>query len=434
MTVRMKRLSRSAVTIAILIALVVSTAGVGAAVPGSNATATDADTATDGSPFDVSDWLTPGETDSSTIDRSSTADERLPFVQRTLTNVFSGLFDVPDRTDSPTISDDDSQTDREDASEDLSEREDSDADESDVDAGADDADNDSVDPVDDGSDADDDESSEPLDDGDEPTGIEDTDSTDSDGDERPSDESDDDSGSSDDASEVDGEESTDGTGSDVDDTDEDSSEPVDNEPDDGTEETNGDDTGERTETDGDADESDDAGDTDTEVDDDEADDTTDDGTVDRALVERHVHEAINEERTARGLEALAFDEDLQEIARSHSEDMAERGYFAHEDPEGNTFADRYDAHGYECRADTDGSAYYTGGENIAYTYVDQPVRTDSGDVVEHTTERKLADGLVEQWMNSDGHRENLLADHWTNEGIGISVTDDDRVYATQNFC
>ncbi|SIR96168.1 CAP domain-containing protein [Natronorubrum thiooxidans] len=396
MTVRMKRLSRSAVTIAILIALVVSTAGVGAAVPGPDTTATDADTATDGSPFDVSEWLTSVETDSSTTDRSPTTDERLSFVQRTLTNVFSGLFDVPDRTDSPTISDDDSQTDREDASDDPTEREDSDTDESDIDAGseADDTDNDSADPVNDGSNADDDESSEPLDDADEPTGIEDTDSTDDDEDERPTDESDDDSSSSDDANDVDGDGSTDGTGSDVDDTDEDSSEPVD----------------------------------------DGADDTTDDGTVDRALVERHVHEAINEERTARGLEELAFDEDLQEIARSHSEDMAERGYFSHTSPEGDSFSDRYDEYGYECRADTDGSAYYTGGENIAYTYVDQPVRTDSGDVVEHTTERELADGLVEQWMNSDGHRENILADHWTNEGIGIAVTDDDRVYATQNFC
>ncbi|MDQ2049898.1 CAP domain-containing protein [Natronolimnohabitans sp. A-GB9] len=161
---------------------------------------------------------------------------------------------------------------------------------------------------------------------------------------------------------------------------------------------------------------------------------SDDDTLDRVLVERYVHQAVNEERTDRGLEALEFDDDLQEIARAHSEDMAERGYFAHVDPDGNTFEDRYAAHGYECRAYTGDGSYYTGGENLAMTYVNQPVQTDTGAVVEYTDERELADGIVDQWMNSDGHRENLLAEHWNNEGIGIHVTEDDEVYATQNFC
>ncbi|WP_255191244.1 CAP domain-containing protein [Natronobeatus ordinarius] len=165
-----------------------------------------------------------------------------------------------------------------------------------------------------------------------------------------------------------------------------------------------------------------------------SDETGDGGALDRTLVEQYVHEAVNEERAARGLEELEFDEELQTIARTHSEDMAERGYFAHTDPDGNSFADRYDEHGYDCRADAGGGYYYIGGENIAHTHFDKPVRTDSGEIVRYTDERELADGIVEGWMNSDGHRENLLADHWTNEGIGISVTDDDEVYATQNFC
>ena len=37
-------------------------------------------------------------------------------------------------------------------------------------------------------------------------------------------------------------------------------------------------------------------------------------------------------------------------------------------------------------------------------------------------------------MNSDGHRENVLASRWNSEGIGIYVTDENKVYATQNFC
>lgn len=147
-----------------------------------------------------------------------------------------------------------------------------------------------------------------------------------------------------------------------------------------------------------------------------------------------MHEYVNEERTQRGLNALDFDEDLREIARYHSEDMAQRGYFSHTDPEGNNFADRYDRFNYTCRVPTDGNTYYTGGENIAYTYYETNVRLDSGEIVHYDTESELARGIVNQWMNSTGHRENLLADYWQNEGIGIYVTDDNKVYATQNFC
>jgi uncharacterized protein YkwD len=113
--------------------------------------------------------------------------------------------------------------------------------------------------------------------------------------------------------------------------------------------------------------------------------------------------------------------------------MATRGYFSHTSPEGETFADRYEAFGYDCRAPTDGGGYLTGGENIAQTWYDTPVRTDGG-TVEYTTEEELARGIVTQWMNSPGHRDNILTAAWQNEGIGVYVTDDGKVYVTQNFC
>ncbi|MGQ3411929.1 CAP domain-containing protein [Natrinema sp. LN54] len=163
--------------------------------------------------------------------------------------------------------------------------------------------------------------------------------------------------------------------------------------------------------------------------DESADGETTDDNLDRSQVERDVHEAVNEERTARGLEPLSFDTELRDIARGHSEDMAERGYFSHVDPEGNDFADRYDAAGYECSANG-----YTGGENIAQTWYDTRVATGDGEIVRYENERELADGIVTQWMNSPDHRENILASQWENEGIGVSVTDDGRVYVTQNFC
>lgn len=236
--------------------------------------------------------------------------------------------------------------------------------------------------------------------------------------------------------------------------------------DDGTDETNDDtgdgadetDGGETDETDGDneTDETDD-NETDETDSDDEADETDSDGTdgnetnetasdetddtagdetadgssdeIDRAALERYVHEAVNEERTARGLEPLEFDTELRDIARAHSEDMAERGYFAHVDPEGNDVTDRYGQAGYECDANG-----YTGGENLAQTWYDTPVVNDDGETVRYETEQELADGIVTQWMNSPDHRENLLATQWENEGIGVYVTDDNRVFVTQNFC
>lgn len=419
-----------------IVALVASTAGIGAAAPGPNATSMDVDA--DDRPIDVSNWLTLSDNGAGSIDDRSSVPERLSFVERLLTNVFSSAFDQPEQTDRPAVPDDDAWTDRGDSSDDSLERDNGDADGNDETAtdevASDDDESDVVDDADENApeESDDenagDESSDSVGDENETDGIEDTDETD--GETDGADESDEPSESDSEGETDDTDSSDDTAGSDESEIDDDDSAGDDTT--DSSASDDGDEADEITVVDGDAEDTDgtvsDDGTTDEDA------DTAGDGTLDRALVEQYIHEGINEERTARGLEALEFDEDLQEIARGHSEDMAERGYFSHEDPEGNTFADRYAEHGYECRAYTDGGAYYTGGENIAYTYVDQPVRTDSGDVVEHTTERELADGLVEQWMNSDGHRENILADHWNTEGIGIAVTDDDRVYATQNFC
>jgi uncharacterized protein YkwD len=57
--------------------------------------------------------------------------------------------------------------------------------------------------------------------------------------------------------------------------------------------------------------------------------------------------------------------------------------------------------------------------------------------VYHDTEEELAKGIVTQWMNSPGHRENILTPDWQREGLGIEATMQDgniAVYATQNYC
>ena len=151
------------------------------------------------------------------------------------------------------------------------------------------------------------------------------------------------------------------------------------------------------------------------------------GQIDRGELERLVHQEVNERRDAHGLNELAFDDDLREVARYHSRDMAEADYFAHTAPDGETLGDRYQRFEYECRVPMGDGRYATGGENIfmtaysGYTY----------------SEAAIANRIVEGWMESPGHRENLLRDYWRAEGIGVSVTERDGrtvVYVTQNFC
>jgi uncharacterized protein YkwD len=135
--------------------------------------------------------------------------------------------------------------------------------------------------------------------------------------------------------------------------------------------------------------------------------------VSPAAVERAIHDAVNDARRERGHSALSFDHHLAGIAREHSRHMVEGDFFDHSSPEGATAADRYDRADYEWRRC---------GENIAYRDPNS-LRDPSA----------IADEFVDGWLDSDGHRENLLGDGWSVEGIGVYYGSDGTVYATQNF-
>ncbi|WP_255170474.1 CAP domain-containing protein [Natrononativus amylolyticus] len=173
------------------------------------------------------------------------------------------------------------------------------------------------------------------------------------------------------------------------------------------------DAGDGTDEDGDDGADDDSGDgADEDSDEDAGDaDDEDDQRSHATAVEHAIHDEINEVRADHGLEALAFDDDLADVARAHSEDMADRDYFSHTTPEGETVGDRYAAAGISCQA---------WGENILYNG--------------HGEESPavIAERSVAQWMDSDGHRENILSERWDSEGIGVAI-DDGELYATQNF-
>jgi len=153
-------------------------------------------------------------------------------------------------------------------------------------------------------------------------------------------------------------------------------------------------------------------------------------------IEYLVHELTNLEREKYGLSQLAFDPEIRLIARGHSLDMGVREYFAHETPEGLTPSDRAAKNGYSCQKIV-GLLIYSGiAENIFQGHLFESYYTINGEITSYdwNTEEEIAKTIVDGWMNSPGHRKNILTEIYDREGIGVEITPDHKVYVTQNFC
>ncbi|MFB7084439.1 CAP domain-containing protein [Streptomyces sp. NPDC056296] len=118
-----------------------------------------------------------------------------------------------------------------------------------------------------------------------------------------------------------------------------------------------------------------------------------------------VVELTNRERIRAGLPALAVDARLARAAQAHSADMVARDFYSHTDPDGGKPWDR---------AAAAGATRRTVGENIA------------------CGQRSPAD-VVEGWMNSPGHRANILKPDFTHIGIGLAGGGRAGTYWTQVF-
>lgn len=166
--------------------------------------------------------------------------------------------------------------------------------------------------------------------------------------------------------------------------------------------------------------------------------STGESSINRTKIEYKTHYLINKERKERGYSRLKFNNQIQKAARYHSEDMANRSYFAHKSPKGRDFKDRYRQFGIDCSVRVSSDMRSGGAENIAYTYAYSNIQAENGEIINHHgNETEIARHLASQWMNSSGHRENILRPYWKSEGIGVAVTEIDgktRIYATQNFC
>lgn len=163
--------------------------------------------------------------------------------------------------------------------------------------------------------------------------------------------------------------------------------------------------------------------------------------IDPSSLEARIHARINEQRQQNGLSALSSDSFLASIARGHSYDMTLRNFFEHTNPDGMDARARGEWAGYPCVRDYE--TYYTEGisENIAMVYRYDTYKNlvaPNGTVMETvyywSTEEYVANKVVTGWMNSEGHRNNILDFHFQQEGIGVAFAPDNAIYITENFC
>lgn len=106
--------------------------------------------------------------------------------------------------------------------------------------------------------------------------------------------------------------------------------------------------------------------------------------------EKEVFDLINAKRTAAGLSALKIDAELQNVARAKAEDMVKNNYFSHTSP---TYGSPFDM------MKSFGVSYKTAGENIA---------GNSSNT-----------GAVNAWMNSEGHKANILNSSFNYTGVAV---------------
>ncbi|MCP3028392.1 CAP domain-containing protein [Halobacillus sp. A5] len=118
--------------------------------------------------------------------------------------------------------------------------------------------------------------------------------------------------------------------------------------------------------------------------------------------EQEVVDLTNEERAQQGLEPLELDVELSGVAKDKSVDMQQNNYFSHDSPTHGSPFDMMNEYGID---------YTTAGENIAKG-------------------QTSPEEVVQGWMNSEGHRENIMNESFTHIGVGHA---EDGNYWTQMF-
>ncbi|CCJ34529.1 Transporter [Caloramator australicus RC3] len=126
---------------------------------------------------------------------------------------------------------------------------------------------------------------------------------------------------------------------------------------------------------------------------------------DTRTFEREVIRLVNVERAKVGLKPLSENVKLSKVARIKSQDMINKKYFSHYSPTYGSPFDMMKKFGIRFRA---------AGENIAMG-------------------QKTPKEVMNAWMNSAGHRRNILNPNFTQIGVGVAKDSKGRLYWTQMF-
>lgn len=121
--------------------------------------------------------------------------------------------------------------------------------------------------------------------------------------------------------------------------------------------------------------------------------------------EQKVVQLVNAERQKNGLPSLSLSSSISGVARTKSKDMADNNYFAHQSPTYGSAGDMLKQFGV---------SYSAWGENIA-----------SG--------QRSPEAVVNAWMNSPGHRANILSPDFNKIGVGYVTNSNGTPYWTQIF-
>lgn len=127
--------------------------------------------------------------------------------------------------------------------------------------------------------------------------------------------------------------------------------------------------------------------------------------TDVKAIENKVAQLVNQERAKKGLPALKYNWEVARVARYKSADMANKKYFSHTSP---TYGSPFNM------MENFGIRFSSAGENIAMG-------------------QRTPEEVMNSWMNSPGHRANILSGSFTQIGVGYAKDKNGRIYWTQMF-
>lgn len=122
-------------------------------------------------------------------------------------------------------------------------------------------------------------------------------------------------------------------------------------------------------------------------------------------LEQQVIDLVNQQRANYGLPLLKSNWELSRVARYKSQDMIDKGYFAHQSP---TYGSAFNM------MESFGLHFTAAAENIAYG-------------------QRTPQDVMNDWMGSPGHRNNILSRVYNQIGVGVAKASNGTFYWTQMF-